>query len=156
MKNIAIYPGSFDPFTNGHLDIVKEASNIFDEVIIVMAVNIGKVKKFNGLDIRDAIKECLKREEIENAHVEICNGLTVDICRAFGAKYIVRGLRNQQDFLYEEELAKINSMLAPDINTIYFRASNEIISSSMVKELHGYGRDVSGFVPKEIYEVMVK
>lgn len=156
MKNIAIYPGSFDPFTNGHLDVVREASKIFDEVIIVMAVNIGKVRKFNVLDIRDAIKECLKREEIENVCVEICNGLTVDICHTFDAKYIVRGLRNQQDFSYEEELAKINRMLAPSINTIYFRAREEIVSSSMVKELHGYGIDVSEFVSKEIYEVMVK
>lgn len=150
----AIYAGSFDPFTNGHLDIVKEASRIFDHVIVVCAVNSKKTPRFKRDEMRYAIDDCLRRHDLTNTHVIVSHQLISDIAAKHGAEYLVRGLRNTMDFMYEEEIAKLNHRINPELRTIYIRAVDETLSSSAVKELLDYGKDVSELVPKEVLAVM--
>ena len=147
----ALYAGSFDPFTNGHLSIVKEASGLFDEVFVVLARNTSKKRTTNAEEMRDAMEAVLASEGIDNCRVVILtDGLVADFCELCNAQYLVRGLRNVSDYLYEENIAKINQEINPNLRTIYLRASNDVISSSMVRELHEYGRDISCFVPEGI------
>lgn len=151
----AIYAGSFDPFTNGHLDIVREATRIFDFVIIVCAVNSKKAPRFNRDEMCYAITECLRRHEIFNAKVMVSDQLISEIATKHDAEYLVRGLRNTMDFMYEEEIAKFNHRINPELRTIYIRAVDETLSSSAVKELLAYGRDISELVPKEVLAVII-
>ena len=97
-----------------------------------------------------SIEKCSAREGLVNCKVDVCFGLVADYCKDVGANYLVRGLRNTSDYLYEENIAKINTEINPDLKTIYFRATNDTISSSMVRELHSYDRDVSKYLPDEI------
>lgn len=150
----AIYAGSFDPFTNGHLDIVREATRIFDFVIVVCAVNSKKTPRFDRSEMCCAITECLRRHEIFNARVIVSDQLISDIAAKHDAEYLIRGLRNTMDFMYEEEIAKFNHKINPALRTIYIRAVDETLSSSAVKELLDYGRDVSELVPKEVLVAM--
>ena len=155
MKKIAVYAGSFDPFTNGHLSVVKSAAEVFDTVYVVIAQNCEK-KRFVGFaDMSKAIERCLLKEGLNNCKVEACFGLVADFCNDVGAGYLVRGLRNTSDYMYEENIAKINAEINPDLKTVYFRATDDTISSSMVRELHKYGKDISKYVPKEI-EILLK
>ena len=149
----AIYPGSFDPFTNGHLDIVKKASELFDRVAIVIAVNNNKSRVYDVNKMCKAIKSTLAENNIINCTVGYWNGLTADLMHQWNAKYLIRGLRNNMDYNYEENIAKINKMIDPEIQTIYLRAESDI-SSSMVKELHCFEKDISDFVPEPIYRLM--
>ena len=154
MPRIAVYAGSFDPFTNGHLDIIRDASKIFERVIIICAANAKKTPVFSRLAMHDAIRECLTRERIDNAVVIVSDKLTADVCADFRAKYLIRGLRNTTDFLQEEEIAKFNTRYDPNIKTIYLRARDDVISSSMVRELLSHGKNVSAYVPPEILNVI--
>ena len=154
MPRIAVYAGSFDPFTNGHLDIIRDASKIFERVIIICAANAKKTPVFSRLAMRDAIRKCLTRERIDNAVVIVSDKLTADVCTDFRAKYLIRGLRNTTDFLQEEEIAKFNARYDPNIKTIYLRARDDVISSSMVRELLSHGKNVSDYVPPEILHVI--
>lgn len=151
MNKIAIYPGSFDPFTNGHLDIVKKASKLFDKVYILIGVSGKKKRTYSREDMKIAIEKSL--ENIDNYEVIVFDGLFVDFAKTHNAKYIVRGLRNNVDYNYEESIAEINCMLNPDIEYVYFRA-NTIISSSMVKELMNYCQDISQFVPEAVNKLL--
>ncbi len=147
---IAIYPGSFDPFTNGHLDILMRAKEAFDQVIVLVAVNSAKKTIFT-LDERVSIlKESLK--DIPGVVVDSYEGLTVDYAKKVGAKHIIRGLRAVTDFEYEFQLASANRFASPDIDMVFFMASaeNSFISSSVVNELRRNGADVSALVPEAV------
>ena len=157
MEKIAVYAGSFDPFTDGHLSIVKEAAELFDTVYIVIAKNANK-KRFSDVEMmRNAIETTLEQNGLMNCSVAILSdGLVADYCKLVNAQYLVRGLRNTSDYLYEENIAKINAEINPTLKTVYFRATNEVVSSSMVRELFGYGKDVSRYLPEEVLRVVVR
>lgn len=150
----AVYPGSFDPFTNGHLDIVKKASKIFDKVVIVVAINKNKSRTYDTTDMCIAIEDTLEENNITNCVVGSWDGLIADLMRNWNVKYLIRGLRNTMDYNYEENIAEVNKLIYPEIEYVYFRADNSVISSSMVRELYSYGQDVLTYVPKAVMDVM--
>ena len=150
----AIYPGSFDPFTSGHLDIVKKAAALFDEVDIVIGVNANKRRSFDADRMRLAMEKTLAEMGISNAHVTVHHGLVAEYAKTQGIHYMIRGLRNNMDYNYEENIAEVNKLINPDMEYVYFRAENVAVSSSMVKELHSFGLDISPYVPKAVIDVM--
>lgn len=154
MNRTAIYPGSFDPFTNGHLDIVKKAAALFDEVYIVIGINAKKQRAFDIEKMKSAIEETLIRLDLKNVRVAIFEGLIAEYAKTNGIKYMIRGLRNNMDYNYEENIAEVNKLINPVMEYVYFRADNVAVSSSMVKELHSYGQDVSKYLPKAVYDII--
>lgn len=154
MSNIAIYPGSFDPFTNGHLDIVKKGSKLFDEVHIIIGVNANKHRTYDSTKIKTAIEKTLIDNNISNCKVIVYDGLVAEYTNENKVKYMIRGLRNNMDYNYEENIAEVNKLINPALEYVYFRAENVALSSSMVKELIGYGKDVSKYVPKHVLEII--
>lgn len=156
MSKIAVYAGSFDPFTNGHLSIVKEASEIFDKVYICIAQNSEKKRFISREIIENAITACLESNNIKNCIVVSHEGMIADFCKEHDVDYLVRGLRNTTDYLYEENIAKINYELNPELKTIYFRAINETVSSSMIREFLKYGKPIDKYVPLEVAEILKK
>ena len=150
------YAGSFDPFTNGHLAIVKKASKCFEKVIIGIGKNPEKTGRCDKIKMRDAIEKTLKEEKIENAEVIIYEGLTVKKAKEYNAEILIRGLRNGTDYQYEENVAEVNEEFS-NLDTCYFRAGKlGYLSSSMVIELYNAGEDVSKFVPKAVNEMLEK
>ena len=154
MNKKALYPGSFDPFTNGHLDIVKKAAELFEEVYIVIGVNAKKNRSFPADGMKIAIEGVLSDSGITNCRVCVYEGLVAEFSKLNGIRYMIRGLRNNMDYNYEENIAEVNKLINPDVESIYFRAENVAVSSSMVKELYSYQRDISKYVPKKILEYM--
>lgn len=154
MSNKAIYPGSFDPFTNGHLDIVKKASALFDEVYVVIGVNSKKHRTIPSDKMKAAIEQTLKELKISNVTITIFDGLVAKYAKANGIRYMIRGLRNNMDYNYEENIAEVNKLINPDMEYVYFRAENVAVSSSMVKELRSYDQDVSMYVPKAVFDIL--
>lgn len=156
-KNItkAVYSGSFDPFTLGHLDIVKQGADIFDELYIIIATNAKKSRFMDKVVCFKAIIEILERENITNCKVIIYDGLIAEYCEQEGIKYSIRGLRDNMDYNYEEQISNINKELNPSLKTVYLRAER-YVSSSMVKELLSYDKDISKYVPKEINDLLKK
>lgn len=154
MPNKAIYPGSFDPFTNGHLDIVKKASMLFDEVYVVIGVNAQKRRSFDAMQMKTAIESTMEELGLNNIRVAVLDGLVAEYARENDIHYMIRGLRNNMDYNYEENIAEVNKLINPDMEYVYFRAENVAVSSSMVKELHGYGQNVSKFLPKAVYDIL--
>ena len=150
----AIYPGSFDPFTSGHLDIVQKAAALFDEVYIVIGVNANKRRSFPADKMCAAMEKMLSAMGLANVCVTTHEGLVAEYAKSHGIQYMIRGLRNNMDYNYEENIAEVNKLINPDMEYVYFRAENVAVSSSMVKELHSYGLDISPYVPREIIEVM--
>jgi pantetheine-phosphate adenylyltransferase len=150
--SVAVYPGSFDPITNGHLDIVERSANVFDRVIIAVLANPRKTPLLPADDRRRIIREALADAGSPADRIEVASfdGLTIDFCHDRGATAIVRGLRAISDFETEMQLAHNNRVLAPDIDTVFFMTSvaNGYVSSSLVKEIAGFGGDVSAMVPK--------
>ena len=142
---VAVYPGSFDPLTNGHLDVIRRASRFVDRLVIAVLENPRKVSLLTA-DERVAVLRAAVDPAIE---VTTFDGLTVDLCRRVGATAIVRGLRGLTDFEVELSLAHNNAKLAPDVETLCLMTSLEVayISSSLVKEIARFGGDVSGMVP---------
>lgn len=145
-KKIAIYPGSFNPFTIGHLDILKRALKIFDEVYIVYLTNIKKKNVNIDYVLREKQMNILER--IPGVKVVNADDLTVNVAKSIGANFIIRGLRNTTDFEYEKNIARINEILSPDIMTVFIMSDPKYdnISSSMVRELQSYNQDVSQFI----------
>ena len=152
---IAIYPGSFDPITNGHLDVLKTAAAIFDKVIIAVAYNSEKQGGFlSGEERVDLIKKSIK--DFDNVEVDSFQGLTVDYARKKNAKVLIRGLRAVSDFEFEMQLSQTNSALDKEIKTIFLttRPKYNFISSSSVKEVISLGGDCSKFVPQEVNDYL--
>lgn len=154
MYNTAIYPGSFDPFTNGHLDVVKKAALIFDKVVIVIGVNVNKKRMYDADKIKEAIEQTLADNNITNCEVCIYGGLVAEYTKTNNIGYMIRGLRNNMDYNYEENIAEVNKLVNPQLEYIYFRADNVAVSSSMVKELSSFGQDVSKYVPKAVLKII--
>lgn len=150
----AIYPGSFDPVTKGHLDILKAASEIFDRVIIAVAKNPDK-HGFLPVDVRvKLIKESIKG--MPNVEADSFDGLTINYARQKGASVLIRGLRAVSDFEYEMQLSQANSSLAPEIKTVFLttKPKYNFISSSTIKEIFLNNGDISKFVPEEVYRYL--
>jgi pantetheine-phosphate adenylyltransferase/dephospho-CoA kinase len=155
IANKAVFAGSFDPFTNGHLAILKKACAIFDTVYLGIAPNPNKNRNYPIEEMKAAIQKTLEIEKITNCEVSIYSCLTVRFCRKVGAMFLVRGLRNENDFTYEEDLAKKNRWFDREIETIYLRADDEIISSSFVRDVYKSGEDITSLVPQPIKKLML-
>ncbi len=152
--NIGFYAGSFSPFTNGHLHVVKEASKLFDKVVIGIGINSRKTPRYDNELMKGAINLVLKRENLENVSVIIYNNLSADAALEQGATALIRGIRNTMDYEYEEKMALINEEIS-GLDTIYIRAGEfGNVSSSLVMELLEYGKDVSKFLPQEVNELV--
>jgi len=156
MSKKAIYPGSFDPFTNGHLDIVKKASMLFDQVYIVIGINSQKTRYSNFEGMKQAIEETITQNCLDNCIVCIYDGLIAEFAHQMGIQYMIRGLRNNMDYNYEENIAEVNKLINPEMEYIYFRAENVALSSSMVRELNSYNLDISKYVPESVLKIIRK
>jgi pantetheine-phosphate adenylyltransferase len=159
MNTIAAYPGSFDPITNGHIDIVARALTVFDTVIVAVLANPRKAPLFTVDERIAIIRESLRAGAeplFDHLEVEAFDGLTVDFARLHGAGAIVRGLRAISDFETEMQLAHNNRVLAPEVDTVFFMTAveNGYVSSSLVKEIAGFGGDISGMVPAAAREAL--
>ena len=145
--NTALYAGSFDPFTNGHLDILEQASGIFDKVVVGVAFNSEK-KTFLSVEKRlEIIKKSIS--ELHNIEVVSYKGLTVEFAKLHGINILVRGVRNSSDFEYEMQISETNRLLAPEIKTVLLtpKPENAFISSTIVREIYNNGGDISKLVP---------
>lgn len=147
MKKIALFPGSFDPFTKGHEDVVIRSLDLFDEVIIAVGHNTKKKRYFEIDLMLSKINEAFANND--RVKIEVYDELTAKFADKFNAKFLVRGLRNTTDFEYENSISQINKHLNPKLETIFLITSPELapISSSIIREVHKYGEDVSEFLP---------
>lgn len=153
---IAVCPGSFDPVTNGHLDIVTRASKLFDKVIIAVSVNAEKQASFTLEERVELVKLCTAH--IPNLEVDVVDELLANYVRRVGACAIVKGLRAVSDFEYEFQMAMANKKLNRDAETVFLTTShqNMYLSSSLVKQIAGFGGDIASFVPPEIIDIVMK
>jgi pantetheine-phosphate adenylyltransferase len=156
MSKVAVYPGSFDPITMGHVDIINRLTPLYDQVIVLVAQSSQKQSMFTAEERKDLIQKSLP--EAKNVKVDIFGGLTVDYMKKVNAQVIVRGLRAVVDFEYEMTMANMNKKLAPDIETLLVFASPEYyyISSRGVKEVAVNGGALKGLVPEVVIEAMNK
>lgn len=153
MKKItAIYPGTFDPVTNGHLDIIERASKLFDKVIITIAVNSSKKPLFTKDERMEMIKSVTKK--FKNVSIDVFDGLLVSYAKKKKASVIIRGLRAISDFDYEFQIALTNRKLEPEVNTIFLMPSEKysFLNSSLVRELASFKADVRQFVPDYVFK----
>ena len=155
-QKIAIYPGSFDPNTLGHLDVLRDGAKMFDKVIIAVAENSAKSGMYSVEKRKELIKESVK--DIPNVEVDSFEGLTIEYAKKKGATILLRGLRAVSDFEYEMQLSQNNRALCEDIKTVFLitRPEYNFISSSAVKEILNNGGDVSKFVPSEVVGMLKK
>jgi pantetheine-phosphate adenylyltransferase len=152
MMSIGFYAGSFDPFTIGHLHIVKTAVNLFDKVIIGIGINEEKKRKYDTDKMKECIEKTLEKENLNNVLVVAYSGLTVDEMKKYNATFLIRGLRNSKDYEVEENLAKINKKLG-DVDTIFLRADKyDIVSSTLVNQLKKQNKDYKEFLPDDVYK----
>lgn len=155
---VALYPGSFDPVTNGHLDVLQRALAVFDRVIVAVLANPRKTPLLGVGERVALLREALAEAAVDDDRCEVVtfDGLTVEACRAHGAAWIVRGLRAISDFEAEGQLAHNNRVLAPDIDTIFFMTAVEhgYVSSSLVKEIAAFGGDISAMVPPGVQRAL--
>ncbi len=157
MSRIAVYPGSFDPITNGHLDIIRRAAKMFDKVIVLVSYNQKKMGGTFPVSERvNFIKRCVS--DIPNVQVDSYTGLLADYVRIVGASAIVKGLRAVSDFEDEFQQALINRQLAPEVDTVFLVTSLEYmyLSSSAVKEICSLGGEITDFVPAEIAKDIIR
>lgn len=156
MKKIGFYAGSFDPFTNGHLQIVIKAAQCFDKVIVGIAYNSEKEVRLDKYKMRDAIDKTIKELNLDNVEVTLYSGLTAEEAKKYDANILIRGLRNGTDYQYEENIAENNEKIF-GLDTCYFRAGDlGYLSSSLVMELKNNNVDVSAFVPKHVAVLLDK
>ncbi|MBQ1618891.1 MAG: pantetheine-phosphate adenylyltransferase [Bacteroidales bacterium] len=150
MATVALFPGSFDPFTKGHLDILKRALTIFDEVVVAVGVNQDKHGFYSTAEKKEIIAQATRG--MEGVRIINYDGLTVDACRSLGIHHIVRGVRNMTDFDAEQSTADANRRLASDIETIIIPTAQEFshISSSIVRDLIRHDGDTSLFMPEGV------
>ncbi len=152
----AIYPGSFDPITLGHINIIKRAANAFDKVIVCISVNSEKNGGlFTPEERLELMRKCI---QVENVEFDINSGLVAEYARQKGARVLVKGLRAVSDYEQEVQMAIINSKINPDLDTIFFPSSEKYtyLSSSVAKEMARYNADLSEFLPREILEDVKK
>lgn len=157
MKTVALYPGSFDPITYGHLDILERATELFDTVIATVAVNKRKEAVFTGDEREELFRECLEGKEwAKKVKIEQFTGLLVDFAKKKNAKTLVRGVRQISDFEYEFRMALTNRRLAPDVDTIFLMPNEQLtfISASLVKEVAYWDGDLSSFVPEHVADAL--
>lgn len=150
------YAGSFDPFTIGHLSVVQRAAKMFDEVVVGIGVNPDKKRRFNVQEMQEAMQQTMKRYNLTNVSIISYNDMTTDAAKDNGATFLIRGLRNGMDYEQEENLALINEEVS-GFDTLYVRAGKlGYVSSSMVMELLKYGKEVSKYLPEEVYQLVTK
>lgn len=152
--NTVVYPGSFDPCTNGHLDIIARASRLFDQVIVAVLVNHSKSPIFSAEERVALLEEALK--DYNNVKVCSFSGLLVDFMKDVGANIIIKGIRALSDYEYEFQMALTNSALSPEIETLFIPARKDymFLSSSLVKEVAKYGGSLTGLVPDCLISVI--
>ena len=150
MKRIALFPGSFDPFTAGHLNILRRALTMFDEVVVAVGINQDKRGFFDMEKRLDIIRQATST--LDGVSIIQYDNLTIDTCRALGIRHIVRGVRNMIDFETERSIADANRRLAPEIETIIIPTAQEYahISSSAVRDILKHGGDYSAFIPEGV------
>ncbi|MGV3538169.1 MAG: pantetheine-phosphate adenylyltransferase [Rufibacter sp.] len=150
MKRIAIFPGSFDPFTNGHYDVVMRGAEMFDNIIIALGNNSSKNRYFPVEEMVGIIEDVFK--DNPKIWVQAYKGLTANFAKEVGAKFLLRGLRNTTDFEYENTIAQANRHVNPDLETVFLITSPTLaaISSSIIREIHRFGGDVQGFIPFQL------
>ena len=155
MKRI-VYPGTFDPIHNGHLDIARKAAELFDELILVVAVNQEKSPLFNDKERVDLIKESLS--DVKNVRVATFNGLVVDFVRSTESVAIIRGLRHVSDFEFEFQMAMMNFNLNPNIKSLFMMPDEKYIhlNSTVIKDVARLGGDISDYVPKCVQDALYK
>jgi len=152
-RRIAVYPASFDPITNGHLDLIHRAAKLFDEVVVAVATNVDKSGGTFPVDERVALVTHAV-EGMKNVRVDVIQTLLVDYLQRIGARIVIRGLRALADFEYEFEMALMNSHMFPELETVFLMTSERwfYVSASRVRELVRFGADVTEFVPAEVAE----
>ncbi len=155
-ERIAICPGSFDPITIGHIDIISRAATMFDKIIVVVMTNINKTCCFSPEERKSLIQKAVG--DIPNVEIDTYDGLLAEYAKGKGACAIIKGLRAMSDFEYEFQMALTNKKLNPELETLFLttRAENMYLSSSMVKQIAGMGGDVSSFVPASILDDILK
>lgn len=151
MSNIAIFPGSFDPITNAHIDIVERALPLFDKIYIAIGVNNSK-KPYINLDTKKEILESVFKKNSSQIIIDNYEGLTVDYCKTVNANFILRGIRSVKDFEFEQPISQNNQLLNNAIQTIFLISSPGYshISSTIVRDIHSNGGDLSKLVPQEV------
>lgn len=156
LRRIAVCPGSFDPITFGHLDIIKRAARLFDEVVVLISVNASKTPSFTEKERMIMIQE--NTREFDNVVIDVLDGLLADYVQRIGAVAIVKGLRAVSDFEYEFQMALANKQLYSGAETVFLTTSSEnmYLSSSMVKQIAYFGGDISHFVPDNVLEFIRK
>ena len=149
---IALFPGSFDPVTKAHVDILKRSISLFDKVVIGIGINSTK-QALLSIEARKKMLEAVFAKE-PKVEIQTYSGLTVDFCKEIGAKYMIRGIRTVSDFEYEKAIAQMNHALVPEIESIFIvsKPGYSSISSSIVRDILRYKGDISQFVPKEVLE----
>jgi pantetheine-phosphate adenylyltransferase len=154
MKRNAVYPGTFDPITNGHLDVIERSARLFDRLIVALLRNADKAPLLTLEERQEVARRVV--EPYPNVSVESFDGLLVDYCRARGARAIVRGLRALSDFEYEFQMALMNRRLEPGVETVFMMPSEaySYVSSRLVKEVAQLGGDVSGLVPPAVLPLL--
>lgn len=154
MRRIALYAGSFDPLTNGHADVIKNASAVCDQLIIAIGIHPGKAPLFDAQERSSLIEAVCEAGLAEGCEVSVTtfSGLAVDAARENGASFLIRGLRDGSDLDYEMQMAGMNAAMAPEIKTLFFAASPNVrhITATLVRQIAQMGGDVSSFVPSGV------
>lgn len=155
---IGVYPGSFDPLTSGHMDVLRRASALMDKVIVSVLINSAKRPYFSVEERLAFIRAAAQEEGLANIETASFEGLLVDFVKQAGAGYIIRGLRAVMDFEYEFSIGSMNKQLAPDIETVYFMAepAHSYLSSSLVREVAGLGGQIDGLVPEVNKSIIIE
>jgi len=154
MKRTALFAGSFDPYTNGHHSLVRKAAGLFDEVVILIGVNVRKSRHTDADAMKAAIEQTLRDDGLANVSVVTYTGMIADYCAEHDIHWYVRGIRNHLDYNYEENIAQINRLINPALETIYLRADDAVLSSSMIRELLAFNKSVEGYVPPAVLEIL--
>lgn len=154
MNRTALFAGSFDPYTNGHHAIVRKAAALFDRVVVLIGVNVRKSRRFDADAMRDAIVQALADDGLENVSVVVHDGIVADYCAEHDIRWYVRGIRNPADYSYEENAAQVNRLLNPRLETLYLRADDAVVSSSMIRELIAFHKPVEDYVPEAVNKLI--
>lgn len=156
MCKIAIYSGTFDPLTNGHLHIIQSATDIFDKIFVAIGVNPNKTPLLSLKDRQEILVKVCKKIDDRKIEIITFEGLVVKAAISHKAKFIIRGLRDDGDFNYEMQMAGMNSTLAPDVQTVFLPSASNIrhINSTLIRQIAKLGGDVTPFVPQETYDIL--